>query len=235
MTGAADRSGLRSVLKLAAYPFALGLAVAVLCYLAAGVSLGFFLGPIAAAALVVPPMVSGSRDRFAAVVAAGAFTDSIGFAWLIAISTPDVTFMQWLACYVILVAFAFALAGTAWLLRRGVGSIASGAITTIAALAWLAWPIWTSPWITAPIASWMTPAHPPLAINHVLLDLGVWTQQPWMYRHTVLGQDVAYVLPQSIWPCVIVHALMAAGLAWPARSSRRGPRPPELSPAAEAS
>ena len=235
MTNATSPASLASLLKLAAYPFALALAAAILCYLAAGLSLGFFLGPLAAAALVVPPMVSGARDRWSAVIVAGTYTDTVGLAWLLAVFTPDVSFTQWLACYVILVAFVFALAGVAWMLRPGIGPLASAAITTIVSLAWLTWPIWTSPWLTAGIASWLTPVHPPLAINHVLLDLGVWTQQPWMYRHTALGQDVAYALPQSIWPCVLVHSAMAAGLAWPARSSRHAPRPPEPSPAAEAS
>ena len=62
------------------------------------------------------------------------------------------------------------------------------------------------------MAAWLAPAHPLLAMNRILLDLGIWTQQPWMYRHTTLGQDVAYALPGTIWPCVLLHAVMALGL-----------------------
>ena len=230
MDGQIAPTSLTSLLKLAAYPFTLGLVAAVLCYLAAGLSLGLFLGPVAAASLIVPPMVAAARDRVSAIIVAGSVGDAIGIVWLFAVLSPDVSIVQWLACYAILIAYVFGLAGLVWLLRGVIGSLASVSIVTITAVAWLAWPVWTSPWLTAPVAAWLSPAHPLLAINHVLLDLGVWTQQPWMYRHTALGQDVAYTLPTTIWPTLIIHAVMALGLALPARVEASPPRS-ELSPA----
>lgn len=217
MTAIAETS-LRSIFRCAAYPLALGLVGAALCYLAAGRSLGFFLGALAVACCIVPPLVAGASDRFAAVIVAGAVIDAIGIAWLVAVLRGDLTILQWLGCYIVLAAVVFGLAGAAWALRHVVGPLASAAIVVAVAGAWLTWPIWTSPWITTEAAAWLAPAHPPLAINRVLLELGVWTQQPWMYRHTTLGQDVAFALPRTIWPCVLLHAIMATGLlARPAR------------------
>jgi hypothetical protein len=155
------------------------------------------------------------------VIVAGAVVDAMGIAWLVAVLRGDVTVLQWLGCYLVLAAVVFGAAGATWALRRVVGAIASAAIVVVIAAAWLTWPIWTSPWITAEAASWLAPAHPPLAMNRILLELGIWTQQPWMYRHTTLGQDVAFALPRTIWPCVLLHGVMALGLlARPARAMR---------------
>lgn len=213
---------LRSILRCGAYPLALALMGAALCYLTAGRSLGFFLGTLAIACCIVPPLVAGACDRFAAVIVAGAVVDAIGVAWLVSVLRGDVTILQWLGCYLVLAAVVFGAAGATWALQRVGGAIASAAIVVVVAGAWLTWPIWTSPWITAEAVAWLAPVHPPLAINRLLLELGVWTQQPWMYRHTTLGQDVAFALPRTIWPCVLLHAVMALGLlARPGRAMRR--------------
>ena len=217
-------TSLGALLRCAAYPLALGMVATILCYLAAGRSLGFFLGAVAMACLIVPPLVAGARDRLAAVIIAGSVVDAIGIVWLFAVIGHGVTLAQWLACYSVLAAFAFGVAGLTWVLRRAVAAIASSAIAVVIAVGWLSWPIWTSPWVTAEVAAWLAPAHPLLAMNRVLLDLGVWTQQPWMYRHTTLGQDVAFALPRTIWPCIVMHAVMAMGLlvraAEPTRAAR---------------
>ena len=219
-----------SILQAAALPFALALVIAMLCYSAAGHSLGFYLGPVVGASLVVPPLVAGARGRLGAVIVAGSVIDGIGVVWLVRALGADATLSQWLACYVVLAAFACALAGLTWVLRRTIGGLAASAVTIVLALAWLLWPIWTSPWITADGAAWLSPAHPLLAANHAVLDLGVWTQQSLVYRYTALGQDVPYALPESIWPCVLLQGLIALGLLWP---EHRRPAPgPSSAPAA---
>ncbi|MEO6435160.1 MAG: hypothetical protein ABIP55_05305 [Tepidisphaeraceae bacterium] len=224
-----DRYSLASILKIAAAPFALAAVTAMVCYLAAGNGLGFYLGPIVAASFIIPPIVAAVQDRLSAVIAAGAVVDAIGIVWLFTVPSPDVTFTQWLACYAVLAAYVLALAGVVWVLRQLIGALAAAFITVLVALAWLGWPIWTSPWITARLAAWLSPAHPLMAINHIMLDMGVWTQGQWMYQHTVLGQDVPYALPESIWPCVILHGVMGLALAWPTRDARRTDSSPEPS------
>jgi hypothetical protein len=51
---------------------------------------------------------------------------------------------------------------------------------------------------------------------------GYWTQSHILYHYTSLGQDVAFVLPDTVSACAIVHAtvgLMAClpGWIWPCR------------------
>ena len=204
------------VFRLSAWPFALAATAAAACYAAAGMTLGFFIGPVAAVTLILPVMAAGRRPLFDAIIIAGAMVDGVGIAWLLAVPGPDLTFVQWLACYMVLIAYAFALlamtrATAAW-------------VAFVLGVAWLAWPVWTAPFLTVELARWLTPAHPLMAINHVLVaDFGVWLEQPLMYRHATLGQDVPYALPRSIWPCLIVHAVIALLLLspawWTARSS----------------
>jgi hypothetical protein len=204
---------LPAVLKTAAAPFALAVVAAVLCYVAAGMSLGFYLGPIALASLILPPLIAGERDRICALILAAAVIDGIGVVWFVAALGARTTLLQWLACYIVLAAYAWALCGLTRILR-------SAPIVTVLALAWLTWPVWLGPHVSAAAVAWLAPAHPLLAINHVLLDLGVWTQQRLMYRLTTLGQDVPYTLPRSIWPCVALHALIGLTALWPARAGR---------------
>ena len=211
------------LVNLAAAPFGLGVVAAAWCGLAAagGVSLGFYFGPIALLSLIVPPLLAGERDRLAGLIVAAAATDGVGIVWLFAIAGRT-TLPQWLACYLVLAAYAWALCGLVRVVR-------AAPIVTVAALAWLSWPVWLSPHVSASAVAWLAPAHPLLAINHVLVDLGVWTQQRLMYAHTTLGQDVPYKLPGSIWPCVGVHALVGLTALLPARSRAASTAPPSTS------
>lgn len=204
------------IVRAAACPFAITAAVAALCCVASGASLGLYFGSIAMTALLVPPIASSKSS----IVETVSIIDGVGIVWFVAVLTSSATFGQWLACYLILIAFVFAM----FALSR---AIVAPAVTMLA-LAWLSWPVWMSVWVTGRIASWLTPAHPLLAINRVMPDLGVWTQERLMYQFTSLGQDVPYALPGSIWPCVLLHLaiglipLLLAGrplVAWRVRSS----------------
>lgn len=193
-------------------PFLLALVLTIACYAASRQSLGFYFGPIVMSALVIPSL---ARARFGTLRVI-AVIDAVAMCWLVAFFLRSTTFLQWLACYVVLVAFAFAL--LTW--SRAVGAT----VITLLALAWLSWPVWLSAYVTGPLAGWLTPAHPLLAVNHVLLDVGVWTQERLMYQFTSLGQDVPYTLPKSIWPCVLLHAGIGSIALLPAvlRKSRCG-------------
>jgi hypothetical protein len=218
------------LINLAATPAILAVVATLACYAVSGAnSLGFYLGPVAMISLILPPLVAGARDRMHVLAIAGGAIDGIGVVWLIAALATSTTLLHWLACYFVLVAYAMALCGLTRILR-------SGALVTVLALAWLSWPVWASPWVSDAAVAWFTPAHPLMAINHVMLDLGVWTQQRLMYQFTTLGQDVPYTLPRSIWPCVIVHALIAVTALWPARwgASRAEPIPPASASTSEA-
>ena len=223
-------------LRTAAAPTALGALGALGCYLAAGRSLGFYLGPVVAAALLVPPLVAWQARPLAALIVTGSIIDAIGIAWLITVFAGDISVTDWLACYVTLAAVAVALCGGTWAMRRAIGATAAAAVVTVVALVWLTWPLWLSPHLSgsrgAGLVSWLAPLHPLLAINHVLLDLGAWTQQRLMYAHTALGQDVPLALPRSIWPCAIVHLLTGLALLWAAAESSRRRELARPSPAA---
>lgn len=216
--------------------FLIGLLVAGSCYAAAGDSLGFYLGPVVLAGVVVPAMVAQQARAGGAFFAAGAFLDAVGLVWLIPVFHFGAPYVfRWFLCYVTLGAFVLALFGGAWAFRRVVGSSIGAAIVTILALAWLLWPVWLSPYLSgdtgASTAAWLSDPHPLLAINRIVIDLGAWTQQRLMYQHTALGQDVPLALPRTILPCVIVHAATGLALLWAGsvHRRRRNPHPVESS------
>jgi hypothetical protein len=220
---------IRAIAKTAAVPFILGVVSAALCIVAAGGDpLGAWIGSIALATLSIPPFASSARDRWSAFFVAGAAIDGVALALLACVFAGRMTFIQFLACYSVLAAYGLALMTLARTIRMP--------LTIVLAFAWLTWPLWLTPLISGPVAAWLTPAHPLLAINHVLLDHGVWTQQRLMYQYTRLGQDVPYTLPQTIWPCVILHLLVALPILWWKERGERKERGPlqESSPASPA-
>ena len=214
---------MRTVLRIAALPFVLAAVAAGLCYAAAGATLGFYFGSIALVSLILPAMAAGQDDRARTLIAGAAVVDGVGIVWLAAALGGATSLGQWLACYVALAAYALALCGLARGLNRMFGWIAAAAGVVVAAIAWLTWPVWMSAEWSASAAGWLTPAQPLFAVNHVLLDLGVWTQQRLMYQYTALGQDVPYALPRSIWPCVLLHAFVGAMALWWSQPARRAP------------
>ena len=220
-----------TLLKLAAAPFILSAAATALCFAATGNSLGGYLGPFALVAMMLPPLLASERDRLRALIIAASVVDGVGVVWLLAALASQTTLLQWLACYVVMASYAWALCGLCRALR-------SGAIVTCLALAWLTWPVWMSPWVTERAVAWLARAHPLLAVNHVLADLGIWTQQRLMYQFTSLGQDVPYTLPRSIWPCVLLHGIIGLTALLPVAAPRKpqaaSSTPPETTSASAA-
>src|SRR4051794_36517327 len=102
------RLSIIELLRIAAWPFIIAAAAVSLCYVAAGETLGFYVGPVLAVTLILPVMVASQSRLVGAVLIAGAIVDALGLAWLIAVVGPNLTFAQWLACYLILATYALA-------------------------------------------------------------------------------------------------------------------------------
>ncbi|MDQ3440509.1 MAG: hypothetical protein M3478_09190 [Planctomycetota bacterium] len=213
-------------LVVALPPFILLAALTGCCYLAAGPSLGLYLGGLALGMTLTPPFVVAHVARVERVLAVGSLIDGVGVVWLVAMFRSDVTFGQWLAAYVLLAACAIGAAGLTLALSRWVGALFASALATVIVLAWLAWPIWLSAWIDRPSVviaiGWLVPVHPLLSLNGLLAHLGVWGEGPLMYQLTSLGQDVPYSLPSSIAICAGAHVLLGGALLLVSRA--REPR-----------
>jgi hypothetical protein len=209
-----------------------GLAVALLagaaCFAAAGGTLGLFLGCALLAVIVAAPLLAPARGWFDPLCIAGGIVDGIALIWLIAAIRSDITFRQWLECYVLLAAVVMALWGLIMALRRLTRSVhAAGALALLLMLLWMTWPVWLSPWLAqSPRAdravALLAPAHPMLALNGLLIELGVWGEQRMAYQLTVLGQDVSYSLPGRLWPAVVLHLLIGGALLLLSSSRRIG-------------
>lgn len=212
----------------------LGLAWMGLVWMAAGFSLGLWVGPLAGAAIAAGPLMAGERRTAGMLITGGSFFSAAALVWLIPLGRQWITVFEWGGAVLILAGFVVVIAG-AMRLMRGIGAngAIAGAAGATAALAWLSWPIWMAPLMAEvgrPALDAMVRAHPLLAMNGALLEsLPVpWAQQPLAYGLTNLGDDVPYSLPRSAGWCVGVHVvagilLMLAGSGVDMLRSRRTP------------
>jgi hypothetical protein len=211
--------------RFAIAAFCAGLFCAIFCRWICGVSLGLFFGPVALGAILIPPFSLLFRPWIERVFLVGAIVDGVGVVWFFSIFGSSITFGQWLWCYLIWTAFAFALAGATWMLAavRVNVFIASGTVVTIA-MAWLSWPIWLSQYLSNSIAQSLIKIHPLFAIDGLVQQLGIWSEQSAFYRMSNLGQDVPYHLP-GVSGAILFHALVALlgiGLATLTARRQRG-------------
>ena len=129
------------------------------------------------------------------------------------------------ACYLIVTAYALALGGLVVALSRMMSEIVASAISVIAGLAWLTWPIWLAEGIRsdsgARIASRLIEISPVFAMNGAMKNLGIWSERAIAYRITNLNQHVPYTLPGSILPCMLFHVALGAALLWVGSGTRR--------------
>lgn len=185
-----------------------------------------FLGSLLLASLIAPPLaLMGRLSRV--WVPASAVVIGIALVWAASLTAADVTFWEWLRCCLVLTAYVCALSGiSAFLNSVGIPAAPASAIAIVLGLLWLSWPVWLSPWLTQSISDWLVPAQPAFAINSVLEHLGTWDRAQIAYQKlTVLNQDIAYSLPRSIAPAIIVHAIIGAGgLLAAARARKRVPQ-----------
>lgn len=187
--------------------FVLGLSVAGVGLLATGFSLGFYFAGIVAAAILIPSLALAERSVLHRLFIAGAVTDGVAIMWLAGL-LGSLSIKQWLVCYALLICWAFALAGLAHLLDRVIrNGLFASAIVVVIAILWLSWPIWLSN-VGSPA---LVATHPLLALNGVLSEYGVWSEQPIAYQHLMrLNQDIGYELPRSIAPAAGGHLLVGA-------------------------
>ena len=219
--GTSESLSIKRTLRRSALPFALAAVAAASAYFASGDSLGFWFAGVAMLTALLPPLAAREARPGDAVLSAGAVADGVGTVWFIAaLLFSSVNLGQWFFAYLVLAGYGAALFGIVLSTRHTLGPTAAAAFAVILGFAWLTWPIWISPWLGGPVSStlvaWLAPAHPLFAINRVFIEQGVWTQQALMYRLTSLGQDVPLALPPSVWPCVLVHAIMGVMLGLPA-------------------
>ena len=207
--------------------FALAAGFTIAAMLTCGASLGLFFAGFFTLTMLLPPLLL-TRDAISQqLFIAACAVDGIATVWLFAVASPQISFMQWLACYVLLVAYASLPAGmTICLLRLRLAPLAASALTVVLSLAWLTWPVWLVPHLTGPSAEQtvarLASIHPLFAVNGTLAHLGDWSHWPIAYRSlTTLGQDIAYTLPAGIWPAVATHLMPAILLLFAARFIRR--------------
>lgn len=184
----------------------LGSICSLILWFGVGNSLGLWLGGFAIVAILLPPM-SVRRERWIhRVFDAGAVVDCVVVIWLLAVIAARASIGAWFQNAIALYAFSLAGFGIVLLLvaLRAPALLAS-MIVTMATLAWLAAPVWMSPWMNGAIAGVLSDFHPLLAVNGQVTHLGIWLEQPIVYRHTVLGQDVPYSLPPNVWWCAGAH------------------------------
>ena len=228
----------RSLLGAAGVGLTFGVLTGAGSWALSGLTLGLFLGPLALSAVAVAPLALAEPSAWRRAFAWAALCDGVSATWLAAAAWGPVTLRQWLLCTLVLTAFTALVAVMAAALNRlRLHPAPAAAVPTALALAWLTWPIWTAPWLLdrggKQLVQPMVDVHPLFAVNAVLrspdplLDFGVWAQFPLAYNLTSIGDDIAYRLPRSILPCLLLHGL-SAGLILAAggladRLASRGP------------
>lgn len=211
-----DTAGAAPAVGFACALLAFSAALAGICWLAAGPTLGLFLGPPALLCIAVPQIVSvigRARHRWSTW-----FFTALGIAIVWYVALPDIVganARQVGLCVIVLAAFNLALvAVTDALIWSGIRPTAAAAWITLLFLIWLTWPIWLSGHLGGhlgeAVANRLVYAHPLFAIN-AALHFDLWDHYPFMYSTlSSLNQDVPYRIPPSVWPAVILHAAPAA-------------------------
>jgi hypothetical protein len=173
-------------------------------YLAAGPTLGLFIGGFFIATFLVPTC--------------GIFPAAIPIAaiWFVpVIKTPD-TLGQWAELCLALLAYSIALSGISQLLRRArISESLATAIPITIGLAWLTWPIWLSPQfghLSSRFVNDLVNLHPPLVANGVLTAEPPWPERTIAYHLTRLNQDIPMRLPTNAIACIVLHGAIGLSL-----------------------
>lgn len=211
-------------------PFVLSTSIGVLCYRAAGVSLGLFLGGLLLNLLITGPIVAAETTWLGRFLAMAGIVHGVAGVWFYAVIHADFDLGIWAVSYLTLACTVVAVGTFATLLNAfGIGPVGSGAVTAFLTIAWLTWPIWLSPALHgssgATIAHWLVPAHPVFAVNSVLgPKMGYWSEQGIIYNFTNLGDDIGYSLPDGVLACMGLHlgwAVVCFGIIWLIERIRR--------------
>jgi hypothetical protein len=192
-----------------------------MCYWQTGLTLGLFLAPLVLATIFAPCLILTEKHwRTRPTVLLGLISGP-ALVWLaVARNTHIITLHQVLLCVLVISAWLSVICGGSLTLRelRIVPNLAA-TVTVLMSFIWLTWPIWLSPALAGHqrAVAWLCWAHPIIAINSVVRQLGLWGSpmggSDLAYRYlTILNQDVAYPQSQSIWPCVLSHGLVGVAL-----------------------
>lgn len=213
----ADLSPEAQLLRSILLPAAIALPAAVLAPILLGFTLATPMLLVVVVCLLAPIMAMREPSRLPSLLAAITPAECAGAVLLAFIPADAITLYQWLQVYAMLLCISLALWGITRLLHRiGLPPVAAAAAAITLAGLWLCWPVWLSPTLSgSPIlVGLLGDPHPLLALSGAL-DLGVWLENPFIYRLTNLNQDVPVALPRSTWWACIVHLPLAL-LAWPA-------------------
>lgn len=188
----------------------LGAAFTSIAWLVSGPTLGLLLSGVFAA-IVLVPLLDATKSIGSRLIVSGSITHAIASMWIICAITTSMTILDVAQGYLILQSISAALLGFR-LIR------VHPQLVAFAGIAWFASPVFLANVMSGThgdgIVSILTQYHPLFSLNRVLIDQGAWTSSGFAYQHlTPLGQDVSYILPASIWRCVMAHALLAAGCA----------------------
>ena len=159
------------------------------------------LGIVAVGAIIVPATIGVAGRTPAAVTAVAGCCCGVAAAsrFETAMSVGDV-----FACVGVVGSIVIAEIGLARLARQlGCSETVATGLVVAGTFAWLTWPLWLR---TAPPV--MMEVHPLLALNGTLPTLGIWTELPVAYQVMVLGQDVSYGLPVTVWPTIGIHLVV---------------------------
>ena len=210
-------------------PLALSVLAAIALPWAAGWTLGVFVGGLLLLTVLTPPAVLANDGGRARTTALAATFLPFAIVWMVMPWRTETHPSESLVCVLVLLSYGAAVGGLSVGLRGiRLSATVSAALAVVIALAWLTWPIWLSPtWNGEASAGWvdtLVSVHPGLAIN--LPHLGQWVEQSVAYHLTDLNQNVPYAPPQSVWPCVVCHAMAGAvgfGFAGVVRRRRGAP------------
>jgi hypothetical protein len=216
--------------------FVLACAGTYVCFAKCGATLALFLFGFFLLTPLLPPLVLTQQRTGMRLFIAACVVDGIAVVWLFAVALPQVRFLQWLACYVALIAYATLVSGVAIaLVRFRIAPFAASAIAVVLSLIWLTTPVWLMNNLSDAAVARLIPIHPLFAINGVLSNLGTWSHWPIAYRElTTLGQDIPYALPASISPATLVHLIPGIALWWVGSRAEQAVPPSEARPSSAA-
>jgi hypothetical protein len=118
------------------FPLILSTIAGVFCYLAAGVSLGLFLGALLLAALITGPLVAAETTWLGRALAVAGIIHGIAGVWMYATIKADLDLGIWTSSYLTLITLVFAIAGlTAFARHVGLGRVGAGAIVSLLSIA----------------------------------------------------------------------------------------------------
>jgi hypothetical protein len=203
---------------------AISLAATAASWWAAGPSLGLFFGGLFVATFLTPAGVLAQHLGHS-IGGLVAVIGPVAGIWLISVFRTSDTPAQWAQAVLVLIAYALAIGGVALALARvGIPQIFAAAAAILLGFAWLLWPVWLAGTLVGHgydgAVQNLVAAHPPLAINGILIAEPAWTERSVAYHLTDLNQDVSIRLPANAAICAALHAALSV-LLWCAAWTKR--------------